>query len=127
MASHSMGLSCTRRHGRRACPSPGENEPADRTIQIDGMTFHFLEWGDPVNPTILMLHGGSQQGHSWDFVSLPLSEQYHVWPWTSEATATVTGLRTETIRWRPSTGYRWVHSSTNTGRFSPNRALHGRT
>jgi pimeloyl-ACP methyl ester carboxylesterase len=25
-----------------------------------------------------MLHGGSQQAHSWDFVSLPLSEHYHV-------------------------------------------------
>ena len=25
-----------------------------------------------------MLHGGSQQAHSWDFVSLPLSEDYHI-------------------------------------------------
>ena len=25
-----------------------------------------------------MLHGGSQQAHSWDFVSLALSPEYHV-------------------------------------------------
>ena len=78
MASHSMGLTLYQAARQKGVAFTRENEPADRTIQIDAMTFHFLEWGDPVNPTILMLHGGSQQGHSWDFVSLPLSEQYHV-------------------------------------------------
>ena len=42
------------------------------------MSFHYLEWGQPGNPLIVMLHGGSQQAHSWDFVSLPLSEDYHI-------------------------------------------------
>ena len=27
---------------------------------------------------VVMLHGGSQQAHSWDFVSLPLSEDCHI-------------------------------------------------
>jgi len=55
-----------------------ENEPVDKSVQIDGMNFHYLEWGDPSNPSILMLHGNSQQSHSWDFVSLALSEQFHL-------------------------------------------------
>jgi pimeloyl-ACP methyl ester carboxylesterase len=42
------------------------------------MKFHYLEWGDSSKPLIVMLHGGSQQAHSWDFVSLPLSENYHI-------------------------------------------------
>jgi pimeloyl-ACP methyl ester carboxylesterase len=42
------------------------------------MNFHYLEWGAPGNPLIVMLHGGSQQAHSWDFVSLPLSEDFHI-------------------------------------------------
>ena len=55
-----------------------ENEPVDRFVQVNGMKFHFLEWGDSANPSVLMLHGASQQAHSWDFVSLALSDKYHV-------------------------------------------------
>ena len=55
-----------------------ENEPTDRNIQVNGMNFHYLEWGNAADPTVLMLHGNSQQAHSWDFVSLALSEKYHV-------------------------------------------------
>ena len=55
-----------------------ENEPVDRFVDANGLRFHYLEWGDPAKPTVLMLHGASQQGHSWDFISLPLSPDYHV-------------------------------------------------
>jgi pimeloyl-ACP methyl ester carboxylesterase len=40
--------------------------------------FHFLEWGDPSAPPILLLHGGNQSAHSWDLVSLHLADRYHV-------------------------------------------------
>ena len=42
------------------------------------MLFHFLEWGNPNHPTLLLLHGICQQCHSWDFISLALANQYHV-------------------------------------------------
>ena len=45
---------------------------------MDGLNLHYLEWGDVANPAVLMLHGASQQAHSWDFVSLALSEQFHI-------------------------------------------------
>lgn len=78
MASHSLGLTLFQAARQKGVAFILETEPADRNVRVNGMNFHYLEWGDPVNPTILMLHGGSQQAHSWDFVSLPLSEQYHV-------------------------------------------------
>ena len=59
-------------------PFTQENEPIDRFIEVNGMSFHYLEWGDDANPAVLMLHGSSQQAHSWDFISLALSDQYHV-------------------------------------------------
>ena len=31
-----------------------------------------------LKPNILMLHGVSQQGHSWDFVALALSDRFHI-------------------------------------------------
>jgi pimeloyl-ACP methyl ester carboxylesterase len=59
-------------------PFTQEHEPTDGNIQVNGMSFHYLEWGDAANPTVLMLHGASQQAHSWDFVSLALSDKFHI-------------------------------------------------
>ena len=40
--------------------------------------FHFLEWGDPSLPNLLLLHGGNQSAHSWDLVSLHLADRFHI-------------------------------------------------
>ena len=42
------------------------------------MDFHYLDWGDPDAPPILMLHGMAQSAHTWDFSALALSDQYRV-------------------------------------------------
>ena len=78
MASHSLGLSLHEAARRMGVLFVEENEPKDRFVDANGLRFHYLEWGDPSNPTVLMLHGVSQQAHSWDFISLPLSPDYHV-------------------------------------------------
>ena len=78
MASHSLGLSLHQAARQKGVPFTSENTPADRSQSVHGMNFHYLEWGTPGQPVILMLHGGGQQAHSWDFISLPLSEQYHI-------------------------------------------------
>ena len=78
MASHSLGLTLYDAARQMGVSFTQENEPADKSVRVDGMNFHYLEWGDPSNPSILMLHGNSQQAHSWDFVSLALSEQFHI-------------------------------------------------
>src|SRR5688572_10002059 len=49
-----------------------------RNIVVNGLRFHFLEWGDPAAPPVLFLHGGNQTAHSWDLVSLALADRYHV-------------------------------------------------
>lgn len=53
-------------------------EPQDRSVEANGLTFHYLEWGDPSNPPALLLHGFAQTCHSWDFVSLSLADRFHV-------------------------------------------------
>jgi esterase len=50
-----------------------------RQTVIRGMRFHFSEWGDPLAPPVLLLHGGNQSSHSWDLVSLHLAQRYHVY------------------------------------------------
>ncbi|MDA1128657.1 MAG: alpha/beta hydrolase [Chloroflexi bacterium] len=78
MASHSLGLSLYQAARNMGVPFTQEIAPEDRTVRANGLNFHYLEWGDPANPTLVMLHGVSQQAHSWDFVSLALSPAYHV-------------------------------------------------
>lgn len=49
-----------------------------RQTVVRGLRFHFLEWGDPNAPPVLLLHGGNQSAHSWDLVSLHLADRYHL-------------------------------------------------
>ncbi len=78
MSIESQGLSLYEAAKQKGIPFTIPNKPDDRVISVRNMTFHYLEWGDPNRPTILMLHGNAQQAHSWDFISLPLSEKFHV-------------------------------------------------
>lgn len=78
MASHSMGLSLHDAARQIGVPFTVENEPEDKQVKVNGLNLHYLEWGDPGKPTILMLHGIQQQAHSWDFISLPLSVDYRI-------------------------------------------------
>ncbi|WP_428489244.1 alpha/beta fold hydrolase [Rhodopila sp.] len=47
-------------------------------VVLRQMRFHFLEWGRPDAPPIVLLHGGHQSAHSWDLVSLHLAQRYRV-------------------------------------------------
>jgi esterase len=49
-----------------------------RNIVLRQLRLHFLEWGEPGAPPIVLLHGGHQSAHSWDLVSLHLAQRYHV-------------------------------------------------
>ena len=73
-----VGLSLFEAARRMGVPFTRESEPTDGYTRVNGLNFHYLEWGDPETPTVLMLHGSSQQAHSWDFVSLALADGYHV-------------------------------------------------
>ena len=50
-----------------------------RNAVINHLRLHYLEWGDPDAPPVLVLHGGNQSAHSWDLVSLHLADRYHVY------------------------------------------------
>lgn len=50
----------------------------DGWITLDGLNFHYTEWGSPSKPTILMLHGLNVQCHTWDPFARILQEKYHV-------------------------------------------------
>jgi len=57
--------------------SPAARYVSRHTV-VRRQRFHFSEWGEPGRPQVLLLHGGNQSAHSWDLVSLHLSDRYHV-------------------------------------------------
>jgi esterase len=50
----------------------------DKTVVVNGLTLHYLAWGDPSSPTLIALHGLRGHGHSWDSFSEPMSGAYHI-------------------------------------------------
>jgi pimeloyl-ACP methyl ester carboxylesterase len=59
-------------------PHAPDTAYASRNIVVRRLRFHFLEWGAPNAPPIVLLHGGHQSAHSWDLVSLYLAQRYRV-------------------------------------------------
>ena len=52
--------------------------PRDATTTLDGLRFHFLDWGTAGEPPMLLLHGGAQTAHSWDEVAADFARDHHV-------------------------------------------------
>lgn len=50
-----------------------------RNTVLNHQRFHFLEWGAPELPDVVLLHGGNQSAHAWDLVSLNLAQRQHVY------------------------------------------------
>ncbi len=53
-------------------------EPLDRFEQGDELRLHYLDWGTEGLPPLVFLHGGGQNAHTWDLVTLTLRLDYHV-------------------------------------------------
>lgn len=41
----------------------------DRTVDVDGCPIHYLLWGDPAKPGLLLVHGSGAHAHWWDFIA----------------------------------------------------------
>ena len=39
---------------------------------------HYLDWGNPSAPTVILVHGGFDHAHSWDWTARALSHDHHV-------------------------------------------------
>jgi esterase len=49
-----------------------------RTLAVNGLALHALEWGEPGRPALCFLHGGSAHAHWFDAVVLPFVPDHHV-------------------------------------------------
>ena len=60
-------------------PHSADVRYGSRNVVINHLRLHLLEWGDPQNQPIVLLHGANQSAHSWDLVSLSLADRYHIY------------------------------------------------
>lgn len=47
----------------------------DRTVELNGLQFHYRDWGDPSAPPLVLLHGFTGHARSWDTFASSLQER----------------------------------------------------
>jgi pimeloyl-ACP methyl ester carboxylesterase len=58
-----------------SAPPPG---PASRTVFSQRLRLHYVDWGNPCAPLLILLHGGRDHCRNWDWVAQALREQWHI-------------------------------------------------
>lgn len=52
-------------------------QPTDKTLTLDGLDFHYRDWGGTGTPLVL-LHGLASTSHIWDLAAPLLAQEYRV-------------------------------------------------
>jgi esterase len=50
----------------------------DKFVRINDLELHYVAWGTPGRPPLVLLHGFQSNAHTWDTFSQTLAETYHV-------------------------------------------------
>jgi pimeloyl-ACP methyl ester carboxylesterase len=53
-------------------------EPREATLSIRGFRLHYLAWGDPAHPPLILLHGITGHARTWDTLATALADRWHV-------------------------------------------------
>jgi pimeloyl-ACP methyl ester carboxylesterase len=52
--------------------------PEARYFQSQGLRLHFTDWGNPLAPPLILVHGGLDHSRSWDHLAQALRINFHV-------------------------------------------------
>jgi pimeloyl-ACP methyl ester carboxylesterase len=52
--------------------------PTSRIYFSQRLRLHYVDWGNPDAPPLLLVHGGRDHCRNWDWVAAALSDEYHV-------------------------------------------------
>ena len=50
----------------------------DETVTLDGLRFHYRDWGEPTAPPVVLLHAYLQHARTWDTVARGLADRFRV-------------------------------------------------
>ena len=54
------------------------SEPREATLSIRGFRLHYVAWGDPARPPLILLHGITGHARTWDTLATALADRWHV-------------------------------------------------
>ena len=52
--------------------------PTSHTYFSQRLRLHYVDWGNPGRPPLLMLHGGRDHSRNWDWTAAALRDEWHV-------------------------------------------------
>jgi pimeloyl-ACP methyl ester carboxylesterase len=52
--------------------------PTSRIYFSQRLRLHYVDWGNPEAPPLLLVHGGRDHCRNWDWVAAALQDEYHV-------------------------------------------------
>jgi pimeloyl-ACP methyl ester carboxylesterase len=52
--------------------------PTSHYFYSQRLKLHYVDWGNPDKPLIVLVHGGRDHARNWDWVAQTLREEYHV-------------------------------------------------
>jgi len=52
-------------------------EHQSKFVEVNGAKIEYMEWGDPKNQSVIMLHGTNAHAHWFKFIGAMLSDKYH--------------------------------------------------
>jgi pimeloyl-ACP methyl ester carboxylesterase len=64
--------------GLLALPLAQASGGADRFVTVNGLRLHYLEWGDPAKPPMILLHGIARHAHTFDHIAPVFARDRHV-------------------------------------------------
>jgi len=56
----------------------GHPGPTSRTYFSQRLRLHYVDWGNPDKPPLLLLHGGRDHCRNWDWTATALRDEWHV-------------------------------------------------
>jgi pimeloyl-ACP methyl ester carboxylesterase len=63
---------------KRTLDSAVDEPGREFMFRVGGVRFHVIEWGEPRNPPVLLLHGRSANAISWHRLAMGLADRYRV-------------------------------------------------
>ena len=53
-------------------------QPKDKTVTVNGLKLHYLDWGAEGSPAMVLLHGLTGHARIWDHMAPSLARSYHL-------------------------------------------------
>jgi pimeloyl-ACP methyl ester carboxylesterase len=55
-----------------------DNGPTSHMFMSQRLRLHYVDWGNPDAPPLLLLHGGRDHCHNWDWIARELRHDWHI-------------------------------------------------